>query len=125
MTIENLKEFFGQIGYTWTGKIFDAAWHVVPFGSEDQNFSPKTFEEILQYEQECSPIPYFVFTRKNEKGEQEDFEYSFRVIPERFVSYYYDIDDDPYGSRSSLLEKNDYTEQWLEFQKSLQTNKNL
>ena len=119
MTIENLKEFFSQIGYNWTGKIFDPAWHVVPFGSEDQNFAPQTFEEILQYEQECAPIPYFVFTRKDERGEQIDFEYSFRVIPERFISYYYDISGDPEGSESTLTQQTDYTEQWLECQKGL------
>ena len=121
MTIENLKEFFKQIGFTWTGKIFDAAWHVVPFGSEDQNFSPKTFEEILQYEQECNPTPFFVFTRKNEKGGQVNFEHAFRVIPERFEEYmYYDE-----GIKWELGRSTNYTEQWLKFQKSLQNGNNL
>ena len=122
MTIENLKEFFSQIGYDWTGKIFDAAWHVVPFGSEDQNFSPKTFEEILQYEQECNPTPYFVFTRENKQWDNAEFAYCFRVTLERFISYHYDISDDVYGSRSTLTQKRDYTDEWLKFQKSLQNN---
>ena len=125
MTIKNLKEFFKQIGFNWTGKIFDAAWHVVPFGSDDLNFAPKTFNEILQYEQECNPTPYFVFTRKNEKGEQINFEHSFRVTNERFVSYFYDISSDPEGSRSNLTKQTDYTDAWLEFQKTLQNNNNL
>ena len=115
LTIENLKEFFERIGYDWTGKIFDAAWHVVPFESEDHNFAPKTFEEILKYEQECEPVPIFVFTRKNEKGEQVNFEHPFRVIPERFEEYrYYDE-----GTGWELGRGTNYTEQWLEFQKEL------
>ena len=118
MTLENLHEFFKQIGYDWTGKIFDAAWHVVSFGSDDQTFAPKTFEEILQYEQECAPVPCFVFIVKNEKGEQLDSYHSFRIIPERFEEYrYYDE-----GISTELGRGTDYTELWLKFQKEHETN---
>ena len=118
MTLEGLKEFFKLIGRDWTGKIFDAAWHVVPFGSDEQNFAPKTFEEILQYEQECEPVPCFVFIDKNEKGELVNSYHSFRVIPERFEEYrYYDE-----GISMELGRGVNYTELWLKFQKEHETN---
>ena len=121
MTIENLKEFFSQIGYNWTGKIFDAAWHVVPFESDDKTFAPKTFVELLQYEQ-SEPIPFFVFMHETEQGDRDEFEHCFRVTLERFISYHYDISDDVYGSRSTLTQKRNFTDEWLEFQKSLENN---
>ncbi len=118
MTIENLKEFFKQIGFDWTGKIFDSAWHVVPFGSDDQTFTPKTFEEILKYEQECDPMPRFVFIRKDWQGNLINSYHSFRVIPERFEEFR-DYDD---GLGWELGRGINYTEQWLEFQKGLGVN---
>ena len=124
MTIENLKNFFSQIGYNWTGTICDVTNYFAPFRREDYNYAPKTFEEILQYEHECQPVPYFVFIGEDERGNYE-YDYCFSVTPERFVSYYYDIDDDPYGSSSTLLQNTDYTKQWLEFQQTLQNGNKL
>lgn len=120
MTIENLKEFFKQIGYTWTGTIFDAAWHVVPFDSADRTFAPKTFEEILQYESECMPVPYFIFERKDERGKQQMFDRAFRIIPERFEEYLY-YDD---GTDFELSRGKNYTEAWLKFQNELNNSVN-
>lgn len=123
MTIQDLKTFFSQIDYTWTGEIYDAAWHVVPFGSGEPIYAPKTFEEILQYEQECQPIPDFIFSQV--KGYKVDepgdiATYCFRITPEKFVSYFHDISGDPEGSRSEIVKDTDYSALWQEFQKNLQ-----
>lgn len=110
MTIENLKEFFKQIGFNWTGKI-ENVYNPIPC----TQFVPRSFEDILAFCKEYGPVQFYLF--RNAKGliVGEDFE----ITKDCFKAYKFD------KQILDLVRAENYTAAWLEFQKNLQTGNNL
>ena len=85
--------------------------YVVPMESENCYFAPKSFEELLNYEQECEPVPSLLFAI----ADGTTFEHCFKITLDAFEEYLY-YDD---GADFELTMGKNYTEAWLKFQNEL------
>lgn len=109
MTVEDLKTFFKEIGYNWTGKIDTC------IGSEGMQ-EPQTFDEVVELCSKHKTGVGFLFLTSSGIMRED-----YRVLPESFVHYYeYDI-----GQDFRTMPGKNFTHRWLEFQKALQTKNDL
>ena len=95
--IENLKEFFYSIGYTWYGAYYTR---------EDSGIvTAKNFDEIYNKED---------FLTNFELFKDDDTHYlSFRITPFSFKEY--KEESDVQGSGSNYYASKDYSKEWIKF----------
>ena len=114
ISLGTLHDFFKKIGFNWTGFIEDPTNYFLPFESDELDYAPKNFEEILDYQTKSNPVPIFVMYGKN----GTKFERGFKVLPQWFEEYLY-VDT---GTDYELARGKNFTKQWIEFQKEFNIN---